>query len=111
MPLSPEEQRQLDQIELHLHHDDPTRGSGVNHARARCRGIVGGVAVLCWSVVLLGGVVAAQAWLGARIGIAFSPIGLLIGTVGMLTVAGWLFGLRRSPEPPHADRKSVPPGR
>ena len=110
MPLSPEEQRQLDRIELHLHDDDPTLVSGVNHAPARRHGIVGGLAVLFGSVVLLTGVVAAQAWLGARIGIAFSPIGLLIGTVGMLTVAGWLFGLRRSSEPPPPDRKSARPG-
>ena len=104
MPLSPEEQRQLDQIEQGLHDDDPTVGSSVSHGRVRRRGIVGGVAVLFGSVVLLAGVVAAQAWLGARVGVAFSPVGLLIGSVGMLAVAGWLFGLRRSPEPPHADR-------
>ena len=110
MPLSPEEQRKLDEIEQALRDDDPTLGSSVSHARPRRRGIVGGVAVLFGSVVLLAGVVAAQAWLGARVGVAFSPAGLLIGSVGMLAVAGWLFGLRRSPEPPHADRRAGRPG-
>ena len=111
MPLSPEEQRKLDEIEQALRDDDPTLGSSVSHARPRRRGIVGGAAVLFGSVVLLAGVVAAQAWLGARVGVAFSPAGLLIGSVGMLAVAGWLFGLRRSREPPHADRQSGRPGR
>jgi len=111
MPLSPEEQRKLDEIEQALRDDDPTLGSSVSHARPRRRGIVGGAAVLFGSVVLLAGVVAAQAWLGARVGVAFSPAGQLIGSVGMLAVAGWLFGLRRSPEPPHADRQSGRPGR
>jgi len=111
MPLSPEEHRKLDEIEQALRDDDPTLGSSVSHARPRRRGIVGGAAVLFGSVVLLAGVVAAQAWLGARVGVAFSPAGLLIGSVGMLAVAGWLFGLRRSPEPPHADRQSGRPGR
>ena len=86
MPLSPEEQRKLDEIEQALRDDDPTLGNSVSHARPRRRGIVGGVAVLFGSVVLLAGVVAAQAWLGARVGVAFSPAGLLIGSVGMLAV-------------------------
>ena len=108
MALSPEEQRQLDLIELSLHDDDATLGS---NARPRRRGILGGGTVLFGSVVLLSGVVAAQAWLGTRVGIAFSPVGLLIGSVGMLAVVGWFFRLQRSPEAPHADRQSGRPGR
>ena len=111
MPLSPEEQRKLDEIEQALRDGDPTLGSSVSHVRARRRGIVGRVVALCGSVVVLAGVVATQALLGAEVGVAFSPAGLLIGSMGMLAVAGWLFGLRRSPEPPHADRRSGRPGR
>ena len=112
MPLSPEEQRQLEEIEQALRDDDPTPGSSVSHGRARRRGTVGGVAVLFGSVVVLTGEVATQMLLGARVGVPFSPAGLLIGSGGMLAVAGWLFGLRRrSPQPPHADRQSGRPGR
>ena len=111
MPLSPEEQRKLDEIEQALRDDDPTLGSSVSHARPRRRGIVGGVAVLFGSVVLLAGVVAAQALGGCPVRGRIQSVGLLIGQLGCSPVEGWGFGLRRSPERPHADLHAGRPRR
>jgi hypothetical protein len=103
MPLSWDEQRKLDELEQALRADDPTFDAGVNFVRARRhRAIVGAVVALLGWVLLLAGVVATQSLLG--LGVPFSFTGFLIGSVGMLAVAGWLFGRRRKPAPADPDR-------
>ena len=67
--------------------------------------------MLFGSVVLLAGVVAAQALGGCPVRGRIQSVGLLIGQLGCSPVEGWGFGLRRSPERPHADLHAGRPRR
>lgn len=78
MPLSEDEQRQLDLIAKSLYDEDPTFASGLSGRGApgvyKARGVLGVVLVLIGLAVIIGGVAVQQTILGAG--------GFLVALVG-----------------------------
>jgi len=81
MPLSEDEQRQLDEIEHALLADDPKFGAGQTMERVwRRRTVTAGAVVLIGAVLLVVGLVVTQAALVA--GMIISIIGFLAMVIG-----------------------------
>jgi uncharacterized membrane protein HdeD (DUF308 family) len=90
MPLSEDEQRQLDEIERALHHDDPSFAARQTIESVWLQRIVAAAAaVLIGMVLLVVGLITTQAAL---------VVGVIVSVTGFLTmVGGAAFVARRLP--------------